>query len=59
MPTRRWKCAISRAGPCISWPALGQFHHDLDIVGNAAGDENLLATDPLVPEIFAGHGGDF
>jgi len=29
---------------------LGQFHHDLDIVGNAAGDDNLLASDPLVPD---------
>jgi len=29
---------------------LGQFHHDLDIVGNAAGDENLLAADPVIPE---------
>ncbi len=28
---------------------LGAFHHDLDIVGNTAGDATLLATDALVP----------
>jgi membrane protein len=28
---------------------LGEFHHSLDIVGNTAGDETLLASDPLIP----------
>jgi membrane protein len=32
---------------------LGAFHHDLDIVGNTAGDETLLATDALVPAYLA------
>jgi hypothetical protein len=31
---------------------LGQFHHDLDIAGNTAGD-NLLATDPVIPGYLA------
>ena len=28
---------------------LGEFHHDLDIAGNTAGDETLLASDPVIP----------
>ena len=28
---------------------LGEFHHDLDIAGNSAGDENLMISDPVIP----------
>ena len=29
---------------------LGQFHRALDVFGNTAGDENLQASDPLLPQ---------
>jgi membrane protein len=35
---------------------LGKFHLALDLLGNAEGDETILATDPLLPQYLAALG---